>query len=74
MSKYIGESQHGYWWLHVNGILERQGTNCHGVDPNEYFDTWTCVKWWHIRCELDWYRMMKESKRLVEGPLEPMVA
>ena len=75
LSKYLGKKQHGYWWLHVNGTLQRQGTNCHGLEPEAYFDNWTVVKWWHIRCELDWYRMNKEADTLKNGPLVPhMVA
>ena len=73
MSEYLGESQHGYWSLHVNGTLH-YSKNCNGVEPFLFFSKWTTVKWWKVLCELDWYRMMKESKQLAEGPLEPMVA
>jgi len=73
LSKYKGEEQHGYWWLHSSGTL-RYSTNCHGVDPITFFNTWTCIKWWHVQCELDWYRMNKEYKVLVEGPIEPTYA
>lgn len=73
MSQYLGKEQHGYWSLHVNGTLQRT-TNCHGVDPEVFYNSWTILGWWHVRCELDWYRMCKESNKLREGPLEPLVA
>lgn len=73
MSQYIGKEQHGYWSLHVNGTLD-YCTNCYGLKPEEFYDNWTIVKWWHVRCELDWYRMMKEYKQLVEGPPRPVIA
>jgi hypothetical protein len=63
----------GYWWLHANGTLQ-YNTNCHGVNPNDFFNTWVCVGWWKVECELDWYRMMKESDILREGPLENLTA
>ena len=63
MSQYLGKKQHGYWWLHCNGTLQRTLINY----P-------ICIKCWYVRCELDWYRMMKEYKMLAEGPLEPLVA
>lgn len=67
MSKYLGKEQHGYWWLHANGTLRRSKNQKPEL-------TWFCLGIWFIRCELDWYRMMKEYKQLVEGPIEPLVA
>lgn len=67
MSQYLGRRQHGYWWLHANGTLR-----CSGKQRPEI--TWFCIGTWNVRCKLDWYRMMKEYKVLVEGPIEPLVA
>ena len=72
MSK--SDYKEGYWWLHCNETLQYEGTNCHGVDPNVFFDNWTVLGWWYVRCELDWYRMKKEADVLKNGPLEPMTA
>ena len=74
MSKYVGKEQHGYWWLHYSGQLRKQGSNCHGMEPNEFFKSFPVIEWWYIRCELDWYRMQKQYKELVEGPVEPITA
>jgi hypothetical protein len=73
VSQYLGKKQHGYWWLHANGTLQ-YSTNCHGMKPEEFFQNWTCIEWWHVRCELDWYRMMKEYKQLADGPVRPITA
>ena len=72
MSKY-SKKDNGYWWLHLNGTLQ-YSSNCHGMDPNEFFNSTLCVNWWNVRCELDWYRMLKEWKELVEGISGPIVA
>lgn len=69
MSQYNGKSSHGYWWLHYNGQL-RYSKNCHGVDPEDYFYYAPVVKWWYVRCELDYYRMLKEYNVLKEGPID----
>ena len=66
MSQYTGEEQHGYWWLHLNGTLQYQGTNCHGVDPKEFFNNWHVAGWWYVGCQFEWYRMLKESNNLRE--------
>jgi len=70
LSQYRGEVDHGYWWLHANGTLQHC-TNCHGMEPEEFFQNWTTIDWWHVRCELDWYRMKKQSDILREGPIVP---
>ena len=74
MTQFKENGKLGYWALHCNGTLQFHSHNCHGVDPEVMFSGWQWVKYWRIRCELDWYRMMKEYKELVEGPLEPMIA
>jgi hypothetical protein len=73
LRKYIGKEQHGYWSLHINGTMQRY-TNCHGIEPEVLFNSWVILGWWEVKCELDWYRMGKESKQLIEGPLEPIYA
>jgi len=73
--KSVEDIKLGYWWLHVNGTLQYQGTNCHGVDPELFFkDSWHIVKWWHIRCELDWYRMRKQANQLNNELIADIVA
>jgi len=74
LTQFQEEGKLGYWALHCNGTLQYHSRSCHNVDPEVMFSGWQWVKYWHIRCELDWYRMMKEYKVLVEGPLEPMTA
>lgn len=74
MSQYLGKQQHGWWWLRTNNQL-RYSKATHGLHTEDYFrNSKHIVKWWYIKCELDWYRMMKEYKKLAEGPLEPLVA
>jgi hypothetical protein len=68
LSQYVGKKQHGYWSLHVNGTLRRY-KNCKGMNPKVFFRSNTIVTWWHVTCELDWYRMCKESSILKEGPI-----
>ena len=74
MSKFEDDGKLGYWALHCNNSLQYHSRSCHGVDPEVMFQGWQWVKYWHIRCELDWYRMMKEYKQLAEGPLVPIKA
>lgn len=74
LSQYKGSKQHGYWALHCNNGLQYHSKSCHGVKPGDMFQGWQWIEWWHIRCELDWYRMMKEYKVLAEGPLVPIKA
>jgi hypothetical protein len=64
--KYEGKEQHGYWWLHYNHQLKYTKT-CHGETPEDFFQYAPCVKWWHVRCELDFYRMLKEERALRKG-------
>jgi len=66
LSQYNGSKQHGYWSLHVNGALRRH-KNCKGMNPKVFFRSRVIVTWWHVECELDWYRMMKEYNILKEG-------
>ena len=73
MSQFKNEGKLGYWWLHANGTLQ-YSSNCHGMKPEEFFQNWVCIEWWHVRCELDWYRMKKESDILRNGPIEPAYA
>jgi len=66
LSQYLGKKQHGYWWLHTNGTI-LYSNNYHSMQAHPFFSMWTCVKYWKVRCELDWYRMNKEYKELAEG-------
>ena len=66
MSQYLGEQQHGYWWLHCNNTLL--------FSKNKSEMSRYVIKTWMVKCELDWYRMMKEQSILKEGPLESIVA
>ena len=73
LSKYLGEHQHGYWYLDIRGKLKK--TQCHGMEPEQFFNSsWMFIEWWYIQCELDWYRMMKQYEQLVNKPIDPMVA
>jgi len=74
LSQFKEKGKLGYWALHCNNNLQFHSKSCHGVDPEVMFAGWQWVKYWHIQCELDWYRMMKEYKELAEGPLEPIKA
>ena len=74
MSQFKKNGKLGYWALHCNGTLQFHSHSCHGVDPDVMFKGWHWVKYWHIQCEFDWYKMMKESKQLAEGPLVPIKA
>lgn len=68
--KYIGEEQHGYWWTHYDGTIKFSKT-LYGVSPEDFFRYSPWVRWWHVRCELDWYRMCKEIRNL---EIDPIVA
>lgn len=65
--KYIGEDQHGFWSLRYDRKLHYH-KNCHDVSPEDFFRYSALIKWWDIGCELDWYRMQKESGQLAEKP------
>jgi hypothetical protein len=69
LSQYRDKEHDGYWWLHYSGQLRYAG-NCHGIPPEDYFYYAPVVQWWNVRCELDYYRMLKEYNVLREGPLE----
>lgn len=63
---YKGEEDHGYWWIDPStGDLKftKNPNEIELVSLFKYSSNASC-KWWHIRCELDWYRMRKEYKRL----------
>lgn len=68
--EYKGKEQHGYWWLHVNGTLQYE---VFSTDPT-YLKYLPAVKVWKVKCELDWYRMIKEYHIHREGPLPDVVA
>lgn len=73
MSEYKGKHQHGQWWMHCNGTLQR---NTPGITTSKKFELRSphVIKTWNIRCELDWYRMMRQYNELREGTIPPLVA
>jgi len=73
MSKYLGEEQHGYWWLHANNSLQYT-KNCSEMNPEKFFNNWACIEWWLVRCELDWYRMNKEYQELRDRAIPNIAA
>ena len=62
------EDQHGYHWIDYDGTMKFSKT-LHNVKPEDFFKYSPYVKWWHVRCELDWYRMRKEIRKLEKAPL-----
>lgn len=64
--RYNGEEDHGYWWLHPSKGDLRFTKNPNDNELVTFFrySTGTSGRWWHVKCELDWYRMRKECKAL----------
>ena len=73
LDRYTGETQHGYHWIDYDGTMKSSKT-LYGIEPEEYFKYAPYVKWWYVRCELDWYRMRKEIRKLEEDTLRPIRA
>lgn len=72
LDRYIGEEQHGYWWINYDGALMFSKT-LHGVPPEDYFKYAPWAQWWYVDCELAWYRMRKEIRNL-DRFVEPIIA
>ena len=67
LSKYVGDHQHGYWSLQYSRKLQYDGRELF-QDPDWYYKHAPIIKWWEVKCELDWYRMQKESEQLANQP------
>jgi hypothetical protein len=66
---YRGEEDHGYWWIHPSkGDLKftKNPNDSELVTFFKYSSNASC-EWWHVKCELDWYRMRKEYRELRGG-------
>lgn len=73
MSQYVGKEQHGNWWMHCNGTLQKTPNDIN-LSKGFIYKSQHVIKTWDVRCELDWYRMMKEYHELREGTIPDLVA
>jgi hypothetical protein len=73
LDRYNGEIDHGYWWMDYDGSLKYSKT-LYEKDPEEFFKYAPYVKWWHVQCELDWYRMRRDIRMLEEESIKPIIA
>lgn len=73
LDRYNGDVDHGYWWLDYDGTLKFSQT-LFGKEPEEFFRYAPYVKWWTVKCELDWYRMRRDIRSLEKESIRPIIA
>ena len=71
--KYAGRKHHRHWWMDFEGNLHTTPDDI--LVSRQFLERSSNVIFiWYVRCELDWYRMIKEYKRIRSELIPPLVA